>query len=31
LLSVVEHYDGLFGLNLTTVQKADLVEYPKSL
>jgi hypothetical protein len=31
LLSVVEHYDRLFGLNLTAAQKADLVEYLKSL
>jgi hypothetical protein len=31
LLSVVEHYDRLFRLNLTTAQKADLVEYLKSL
>ena len=31
LPSVVEHYDGLFGLNLTAAQKADLVEYLKSL
>lgn len=31
LLSVVEHYDTLFGLNLTPEQKADLVEYLKSL
>jgi cytochrome c peroxidase len=31
LLSVVEHYDRLFGLNLTGAQKADLVEYLKSL
>lgn len=31
LLSVVEHYDRLFGLNLTATQKADLVEYLKSL
>jgi mono/diheme cytochrome c family protein len=31
LLSVVEHYDTLFGLNLTAAQKADLVEYLKSL
>jgi hypothetical protein len=31
LLSVVEHYDTLFGLNLTPAQKADLVEYLKSL
>ena len=31
LLAVVEHYDKLFGLNLTARQKADLVEYLKSL
>ena len=31
LLAVVEHYDNLFGLNLTSAQKADLVEYLKSL
>src|SRR5215471_11567509 len=31
LLSVVNHYDRLFGLNLTAVQKRDLVEYLKSL
>jgi hypothetical protein len=31
LLSVVEHYDRLFGLNLTVAQKADLVEYLKTL
>jgi hypothetical protein len=31
LLAVVEHYDALFGLNLTAAQKADLVEYLKSL
>jgi hypothetical protein len=31
LLAVVEHYDRLFGLNLTDRQKADLVEYLKSL
>jgi cytochrome c peroxidase len=31
LRSVVEHYDRLFGLNLTAAQKADLVEYLKSL
>jgi len=31
LRSVVEHYDRLFGLNLTVAQKADLVEYLKSL
>lgn len=31
LLAVVNHYDQLFGLNLTAEQKADLVEYLKSL
>lgn len=31
LLAVVNHYDTLFGLNLTAAQKADLVEYLKSL
>ena len=31
LLAVVEHYDKLFGLKLTRDQKADLVEYLKSL
>ena len=31
LLSVVNHYDRLFALNLTEAQKADLVEYLKSL
>ena len=31
LLAVVEHYNNLFGLNLSAVQKADLVEYLKSL
>ena len=31
LSAVVEHYDGRFGLNLTAAQKADLVEYLKSL
>src|SRR5262249_15393967 len=31
LLAVVEHYDQLFGLKLTVAQKADLVEYLKSL
>ena len=31
LRAVVEHYDRLFGLNLTAAQKADLVEYLKSL
>ena len=31
LLAVVNHYDALLGLNLTAAQKADLVEYLKSL
>jgi hypothetical protein len=31
LLSVVNHYDRHFGLNLTEAQKTDLVEYLKSL
>ncbi len=31
LFAVVEHYDRLFGLMLTAAQKADLVEYLKSL
>ncbi len=31
LPAVVEHYDTLFGLNLTPAQKGDLVEYLKSL
>jgi cytochrome c peroxidase len=31
LLAVVQHYDQLLGLNLTPAQKADLVEYLKSL
>ena len=31
LPAVVDHYDALFGLNLTAAQKADLVEYLKSL
>jgi len=31
LLSVVDHYDALFGLNLTPAKKADLLEYLKSL
>lgn len=31
LLSVVNHYDQLFGLHLTEPEKADLVEYLKSL
>jgi len=30
LLAVVNHYDQLFGLQLTEAQKADLVEYLKS-
>jgi hypothetical protein len=31
LMAVVNHYDRHFGLNLTEAQKADLVEYLKSL
>jgi mono/diheme cytochrome c family protein len=31
LRAVVNHYDRLFGLNLTAKQKADLVQYLKSL
>ena len=31
LRAVVDHYDTLFGLNLTSAEKADLVEYLKSL
>ena len=31
LLAVVEHYATLFGLELTDDQRADLVEYLKSL
>ena len=31
LPAVVDHYDRLFGLNLTAEQKGDLVEYLKSL
>src|SRR5207245_3238655 len=31
LLDVVEHYDALFGLGLSPQEKADLVEYLKSL
>ena len=31
LPAVVEHYDRLFELNLTDSEKADLVEYLKSL
>ena len=31
LLAVVNHYDRLFALHLTAAQKADLVEYLKSL
>ena len=31
LMSVVDHYDRLFDLNLTDAEKADLVEYLKSL
>jgi hypothetical protein len=31
LIAAVNHYDTFFGLNLTAAQKADLVEYLKSL
>jgi hypothetical protein len=31
LLAVVKHYDQRFGLNLSAQQKADLVEFLKSL
>jgi hypothetical protein len=31
LAAVVDHYDRLFGLNLTGEQKSDLIEYLKSL
>ena len=31
LLAVVNHYDSLFGLQLTAAQKSDLVEYLRSL
>jgi cytochrome c peroxidase len=31
LTAVVEHYNGLFKLNLTEQEKRDLVEYLKSL
>jgi len=31
LMAVVNHYDALFGLHLSAAQKADLVEYLKSL
>ena len=31
LLAVVNHYNQLFDLNLSDAQKADLVEYLKSL
>jgi cytochrome c peroxidase len=31
LRAVVNHYDGHFRLNLTAVQKADLIEFLKSL
>ena len=30
-LAVVNHYDQQFGLNLSEAQKADLVEFLKSL
>jgi hypothetical protein len=29
--AVVDHYNGVFGLNLNPQQKADLVQYLKSL
>jgi cytochrome c peroxidase len=31
LMDVVNHYDAQFGLNLSAQQKADLVEFLKSL
>ena len=31
LMAVVEHYDALFSLGLSDSEKADLVEYLKSL
>jgi cytochrome c peroxidase len=31
LLDVVDHYNGVLGLNLDAAQKQDLVEYLKSL
>jgi hypothetical protein len=31
LLAVIEHYDEHFDLDLSTAEKADLVEYLKSL
>jgi cytochrome c peroxidase len=31
LRAVVDHYDRLFGLQLTPAQKADLIEYLKSI
>ena len=31
LLAVVNHYDAVFGLELTSAQKHDLVEYLKTL
>jgi cytochrome c peroxidase len=31
LLAVVNHYDAVFSLGLTATQKADLVEFLKSL
>ena len=31
LAAVVDHYDQLFALHLTAQQKADLIEYLKSL
>jgi hypothetical protein len=29
--AVIDHYDGHFGLNLSTTEKGDLIEYLKSL
>jgi hypothetical protein len=31
LMAVVNHYDQFFGLNFTAAEKADLVEFLKSL
>jgi cytochrome c peroxidase len=31
LKAVVDHYDRLFGLGLTQIQRSDLVEYLKTL
>jgi hypothetical protein len=30
-MAVVNHYDQLYGLNLTAVQKADPIEFLKAL